>query len=642
MRGLLSGLLRFFGVAVILLIVAIIVFCLWEIFFRGKDDGFLRHADFGSECADLHDDLRDENGLPPPAHCVRVFYGTPRNVIGRPGGADFGYGKKFGDGLSKGYADVTLPLRTDEETDDGRAGVRARGEYELKPGAASRTAEDAVRYAAITTITRAGVEDEFFARLDDELYFYDSNALLVFVHGFNQSFDRAVLRTAQIAVDLTFDAADPFYQDRIGEPGAGLYQYGHPILFSWPNADRICSYCFDSWKARDAAPYLSTFLAELIEGAEVEEINLVVHSMGNRVFAEAIEQVTRDHLQDGGKIKRIRIVNAAADVGVGRFADAMERVEALYAENDPDRAPNVRIYATTKDRALNVSYLVNLLETRLGQLPFLPWQRKFEAPNDDRYRYIDAGSVNSDLYASGDWLNHSYVNGARNVIADMACFFEDQEGAVIRQTLSGRDDVWTYGSAGDDASNECEPKRSPNIFNDLEYAREQLSRANVSPAYRNDPGGFADAPAMEAPPVQYRDCWDGSSVPDSAECPPQLVEETDIDLDPLSFTVYFDYKKASLLPAAETLIREAARRALENDIDIVTVSGNTDTVGSDAYNQRLSARRAEAVRRALIAAGIPADRIRTEALGETNLAKPTADEVREPLNRRVEIVIAFE
>ncbi len=141
--------------------------------------------------------------------------------------------------------------------------------------------------------------------------------------------------------------------------------------------------------------------------------------------------------------------------------------------------------------------------------------------------------------------------------------------------------------------------------------------------------------------IQYKDCWDGSSVPMTSECPPQLVEDADVDLDPVSLTVYFDYDKATLTSQANALIREAAARALENDIENVVVSGNTDTSGSSAYNQALSERRARVVRDALVANGVSADRIRMDAFGESNLASPTPDGVREPLNRRTDVTISF-
>jgi OOP family OmpA-OmpF porin len=59
------------------------------------------------------------------------------------------------------------------------------------------------------------------------------------------------------------------------------------------------------------------------------------------------------------------------------------------------------------------------------------------------------------------------------------------------------------------------------------------------------------------------------------------------------------------------------------------------------YNDRLSARRADTVKQAFVAGGIPEAQITTVAHGETNLAKPTADGVREPLNRRAEVQITI-
>ncbi|MEM8935423.1 MAG: OmpA family protein [Pseudomonadota bacterium] len=142
--------------------------------------------------------------------------------------------------------------------------------------------------------------------------------------------------------------------------------------------------------------------------------------------------------------------------------------------------------------------------------------------------------------------------------------------------------------------------------------------------------------------VQYQDCWDGSSVPVTAECPPQIVESSSALVEPIDFVVYFDYDKSNLTPQASTLIAEAASRALANDIETVVVEGHTDTSGGSAYNEALSQRRAAAVRNALIANGVSADSIRVETYGETAPAKPTADGVREPLNRRSEVSISFE
>jgi len=141
--------------------------------------------------------------------------------------------------------------------------------------------------------------------------------------------------------------------------------------------------------------------------------------------------------------------------------------------------------------------------------------------------------------------------------------------------------------------------------------------------------------------VTYQDCWDGSRVVSTASCPPVPIEEVTTAPDDLDLVVYFDFDKSNLSVAAQDLIAAKSAEALEYDISSVTVQGNTDTSGSASYNNALSARRAAVVREALVANGISGGLITTQALGESNPAKPTADGVREPLNRRTEVLFDF-
>jgi hypothetical protein len=71
----------------------------------------------------------------------------------------------------------------------------------------------------------------------------------------------------------------------------------------------------------------------------------------------------------------------------------------------------------------------------------------------------------------------------------------------------------------------------------------------------------------------------------------------------------------------------------------VTCTGHTDTAGHASYNMALSLRRANAVKNGLVANGVPATSIAVIGKGETSLLVQTPDNVREPQNRRVEIVI---
>jgi OmpA-OmpF porin, OOP family len=151
----------------------------------------------------------------------------------------------------------------------------------------------------------------------------------------------------------------------------------------------------------------------------------------------------------------------------------------------------------------------------------------------------------------------------------------------------------------------------------------------------------APVPVAPAPaPVQYRDCADGSRVMVSEDCPTAIVEEVMAPSD-LDLTVYFDYDKSNLTAAAQSLISAKSSEAQQYDISSVVVEGNTDTAGSAAYNNALSARRAAVVRDALTANGIDGGIISVQALGESNPAKATQDGVREPLNRRTEVTFNF-
>jgi outer membrane protein OmpA-like peptidoglycan-associated protein len=106
-----------------------------------------------------------------------------------------------------------------------------------------------------------------------------------------------------------------------------------------------------------------------------------------------------------------------------------------------------------------------------------------------------------------------------------------------------------------------------------------------------------------------------------------------------AFQVYFDLNSTRLTPTARSVVQQAAAKARQGQVARVTVTGHTDTTGSARYNQRLSERRAAAVKAELVRDGVPSDEIVTVGQGEQGLAVPTAAGVNEPRNRRVEIVL---
>ena len=108
---------------------------------------------------------------------------------------------------------------------------------------------------------------------------------------------------------------------------------------------------------------------------------------------------------------------------------------------------------------------------------------------------------------------------------------------------------------------------------------------------------------------------------------------------PPSFMVFFDWDRANLSDQALTTIRQAANAYKQKGNARVTATGHTDTSGTEAYNMALSLRRANAVKDALVREGVPATNISVLGRGEQGLLVQTGPNVREPQNRRVEIVI---
>ncbi|TXL72720.1 OmpA family protein [Vineibacter terrae] len=108
---------------------------------------------------------------------------------------------------------------------------------------------------------------------------------------------------------------------------------------------------------------------------------------------------------------------------------------------------------------------------------------------------------------------------------------------------------------------------------------------------------------------------------------------------PAQYIVFFDFDRATLTAQAMTTIKQAADAAKAGNKTRIGVTGHTDRSGGDAYNMALSLRRANAVKDALVREGIPASGITVVGRGESQPLVPTADGVREPQNRRVEIVL---
>jgi OmpA-OmpF porin, OOP family len=108
---------------------------------------------------------------------------------------------------------------------------------------------------------------------------------------------------------------------------------------------------------------------------------------------------------------------------------------------------------------------------------------------------------------------------------------------------------------------------------------------------------------------------------------------------PMNYTVYFDFDKSVITPAGQEVINQVLSDAKAHNPSSISVTGHTDLVGPEDYNMALSLRRADAVRSALIAGGVSADKITVAGRGMSEPAVPTARGVKEARNRRAEIIL---
>lgn len=108
-----------------------------------------------------------------------------------------------------------------------------------------------------------------------------------------------------------------------------------------------------------------------------------------------------------------------------------------------------------------------------------------------------------------------------------------------------------------------------------------------------------------------------------------------------SYLVFFDFDKSTLTPDAKEILSTLRKDAGNKNALTFEVTGHADRSGSDDYNLRLSERRAEAVKKELMMLGVGDENVMTQAKGESMPLVPTEDGVREPQNRRAEIVFGY-
>lgn len=127
--------------------------------------------------------------------------------------------------------------------------------------------------------------------------------------------------------------------------------------------------------------------------------------------------------------------------------------------------------------------------------------------------------------------------------------------------------------------------------------------------------------------------------------PPKAVAEPEFampEAEPMKpedamYLVFFDFDSHQVGAGGQNVLDAVAQEAKSRNLSAVRIVGHTDSAGSQKYNERLANRRASTVRDALVQRGVDPSLIKTEGRGEGEQLVQTADNVREPANRRAQI-----
>lgn len=249
---------------------------------------------------------------------LTVFVATTRRYVSseRPGDR---YSGNDADQLQLATASVNVP----------GYGVRGTGDLP-RPSSFSMamgSAPDPAREFFVTSVLPTD-SARFVARLSSDLAASRSRDVIVFVHGFNSSFEDAAVRAAQFAADMSFD--------------------GTIVLFTWPSAASVTSYVRDMQAARNAGFHLLRLVRSIVPSAQPDRVHLLGHSMGSEVIGKAAALVTAAD----SAAQFAQVILAAPDIDARVFR--RELLPVLIAHSQ-----RVTLYASSDDDALRASRSLN-------------------------------------------------------------------------------------------------------------------------------------------------------------------------------------------------------------------------------------------------------------------------------------------
>lgn len=592
----------------------------------------VRADNFGESC------LEDKAAQ---TFCIRVRYATTRQVSFFRNEQTAQLEPKFDTEKSErihyGSGDVAVPKKFAKRDSAGKLIVKPKFPLDsptdvletISKSDSFRTAQEKGTRVGLTTLSArngATSEDErltFLASLKEDVQQSSSKSVMLYVHGFNQTFDQATLTAAQIALDMSYATED---DKNLREIETADLAYGVPVIFSWPNSESFVAYGIDRENVAASAPDFANLLDLLIDEVGAQQVNIIVHSMGNRLFINGIIEYAKQYLSTSDGSANLRIIHAAADLNHREYLKAMRVFEdALKTNGKTNLQPRVTIYASKNDTALRASrgLVEAALRCRLGKIsswcPIINFPKEF----GDRYNAVDAsGFVLYDTLPENSSFTdrlgntifkdfgHSYFENAPQILADAGCEFANLGPSSKPRALK-------------------EVYRKEYLFGKAPYWQISLPDGEL----RCKAVEFETFDKCESSPELYPEiCGDTEVVPDPTSEP--LIQQ-------ISTIIYFDLMSAKLRDDSKAMLSQYVSQLKQGDIRRISIIAYTDTAGELPYNDDLSLRRALVVSSYLENSGIESSLIDASGGGEVQIRENNAsnkgDGVRAAENRRAEV-----
>ena len=335
---------------------------------------------------------------------VPVFYGTDRVRKDQP--KRLVYTSERGRRLELGHALVTVPKTHQVPIIERPFAIRIPYfQVTIYEGAEDPKNHFTIKEMAVLS------RDEFVAkareRVDGARAFKDQ--AVVFVHGYNTSFDYALYRTAQMAYDLKFDGA--------------------AFLYSWPSLGDFSGYGYDRESSVQAEPYLKQYLELVLKETGAKGVSVIAHSMGNLPLLQVLRDLGPTLPAD---VRLNQIIMAAPDVDRNVFENIAADLQKY--------GRGLTLYASSNDRAMQVARRV------AGGIP-----RAGDVPGDgpiiiEGIDTIDVTQTSLDYLA----LNHSIYAEKSALLNDIALLLQtgerppDKRIPILELIDSGKGKFWRY------------------------------------------------------------------------------------------------------------------------------------------------------------------------------------------------------